>query len=362
MSVERDERTPSVVPQMPAAETSVGGEAPRRSGWKTGLQIVGFVIGLGLLAWCVVQAFSPKNQEQLAALRSASWPLVAALFATNVLIIASAGMNFYLALRPVRKINFLDLHATNAIAILLAYAPFKLSMVFRVLVHHRRDRLPLALIAAWFACVTLAMLAAFGPLVVASVTGQGIDARWFVVAAAGAVFAWLCLWQAARFFSGERGMERIRGMARATGIAAAERFAASKLVHNLHDGLGMLNQPQRVASLIGMRLLDMVIQATRFYIAAKLLGIEMTWESAVLIASTHFIIGVISPSGMMGTREAGAAGLASYLHVADMSQAAAVGVLILATEAIVNVTLAVIGVLRLGVGRMFTPRDGQAAA
>ncbi len=362
MSVERDERTPSVVPQMPAAETSVGGEAPRRSGWKTGLQIVGFVIGLGLLAWCVVQAFSPKNQEQLAALRSASWPLVAALFATNVLIIASAGMNFYLALRPVRKINFLDLHATNAIAILLAYAPFKLSMVFRVLVHHRRDRLPLALIAAWFACVTLAMLAAFGPLVVASVTGQGIDARWFVVAAAGAVFAWLCLWQAARFFSGERGMERIRGMARATGIAAAERFAASKLVHNLHDGLGMLNQPQRVASLIGMRLLDMVIQATRFYIAAKLLGIEMTWESAVLIASTHFIIGVISPSGMMGTREAGAAGLASYLHVADMSQAAAVGVLILATEAIVNVTLAVVGVLRLGVGGMFTPRDEQAAA
>jgi hypothetical protein len=313
------------------------------------------------LAWCVMQAFSPKNQEQLAALRSASWPLVAALFATHVLIIASAGMNFYLALRPVRKINFLDLHATNAIAILLAYAPFKLSMVFRVLVHHRRDRLPLALIAAWFACVTLAMLAAFGPLVVASLTGKGIDARWFLVAAAGAVFAWLCLWQTARFFSGERGMQRIRtilgGLARATGVAAAERFAGSKLVHNLHDGLGMLNMPLRVASLIGMRLLDMVIQAARFYIAAKLLGIEMTWESAVLIASTHFIIGVISPSGMMGTREAGAAGLASYLHVADMSHAAAVGVLILATEAIVNVTLAVIGVLRLGVGGMFTPRE-----
>lgn len=362
MSVENEASTPSIVPQIAAAEASLAPDAPRRTGWKTGLQIVGFVIGLALLAWCVMQAFSPENQKQLATLRSASWPLVAALFAINVLIVLSAGMNFYLALRPVRKINFLDLHATNAIAILLAYAPFKLSMVFRVLVHHRRDRLPLALIAAWFACVTLAMLAAFGPLVVASVTGQGIDARWFAVAAAGAVFAWLCLWQAARFFSGERGMQRIHGLARATGIAAAERFAASKLVHNLHDGLGMLNKPERVASLIGMRLLDMVIQATRFYIAAKLLGVEMTWESAVLIASTHFIIGVISPSGMMGTREAGAAGLASYLHVADMSQAAAVGVLILATEAIVNVTLAMIGVLRLGVGSMFTPREQEAAA
>lgn len=360
MSVERDgtgsSAVPSVVPSAVSRMPPLEVDGPRRGGWKMVVQIVGFVIGLALLVWCVVQAFSPKNQEQLAALRNAPWALVAALFATNVLIIASAGMNFYLALRPVRRINFLDLHATNAIAILLAYAPFKLSMVFRVLVHHRRDRLPLALIAAWFACVTLAMLAAFGPLVLASVTGQGIDARWFAVAAAGAVFAWLCLWQAARFFSGERGMQRIHGLARATGIAAAERFAVSKLVHNLHDGLGMLNKPQRVASLIGMRLLDMVIQATRFYIAAKLLGIEMTWESAVLIASTHFIIGVISPSGMMGTREAGAAGLASYLHVADMSQAAAVGVLILATEAIVNVTLAVVGVLRLGVGRMFTPR------
>jgi hypothetical protein len=350
------------VPRIPPVDAALEVDAPRRGGWKVILQIVGFVIGLGLLGWCVIQAFSPENQKQLAALRSAPWPLVAALFATSVLIIASAGMNFYLALRPVRKINFLDLHATNAIAILLAYLPFKLSMVFRVLVHHRRDRLPLALIVAWFACVTLAMLAAFGPLVVASVTGKGIDARWFAVAAAGAVCAWLGLWQAARFFSGERGMERIRaimgGLARATGIAAAERFAASKLVHNLHDGLGMLNRPQRVASLIGVRLLDMMIQATRFYIAAKLLGIEMTWESAVLIASTHFIIGVVSPSGMMGTREAGAAGLASYLHVADMSQAAAVGVLILATEAIVNVTLALIGVMRLGVGRIFTPREG----
>lgn len=360
MSVERDATVPAVVPSIPAAEESLVPDVSRRAGWKTALQIVGFVIGLGLLVWCVMQAFSAKNQEQLAALRSAPWQLVAALFATNVLIIASAGMNFYLALRPVRKINFLDLHATNAIAILLAYVPFKLSMVFRVLVHHRRDRLPLALIAAWFACVTLAMLAAFGPLVVASVTGKGIDARWFAVAAAGAVFAWLCLWQVARFFSGTRGMERIQAMlgvaARLTGMGMVERLAGSKLVHNLHDGLGMLDKPQRAASLIAMRLLDMVIQAARFFIAAKLLGIEMTWESAVLIASTHFIIGVISPSGMMGTREAGAAGLASYLHVADMSQAAAVGVLILATEAIVNVTLAVAGVMRLGVGRMFTPR------
>ncbi|MFN9974312.1 MAG: hypothetical protein ACK58T_30890, partial [Phycisphaerae bacterium] len=93
MSVERDERTPSVVPQIPAAETSVGGEAPRRSGWKTGLQIVGFVIGLGLLAWCVVQAFSPKNQEQLAALRSASWPRVAAWCATPGLSVARAGVS-----------------------------------------------------------------------------------------------------------------------------------------------------------------------------------------------------------------------------------------------------------------------------
>jgi hypothetical protein len=335
------------------------GLGPHPSKWRAILQVTGFVIGLALLAWCVMQVFSPANQQALRTLRDAPPQRVLLLIAINVLVVLSAGLSFYFALRPVRRINFLDLQATNAIAIFLGYAPFKIGMIFRVVVHHRRDRLPIALIAAWFAAISLAMAAALLPLIVASVTGHGINDRWVEVAAGGILLTSAALWLSARTFSGPRGMDRIRALAGATRIAALSRFAESRVVHNLHEGFDMLDRPGRVATLVFLRLVDLGIQATRFFVAARLLGVEMTWESAVLIASTHFIIGVISPSGMVGTREAGAAGVASILHIANMSQAATVGVLILATESVVNLTLALLGLARLGATKMFVPRPDR---
>lgn len=333
--------------------------ARRMTPGRIALQVIGFSIGVALLAWCVRQAFSPANQEQLAALRHAPLHRIALLCAANAMVLFCSGLSFSVSLRPIRKLNFWDVQATNVIATFLSYVPFKTGMLFRILVHNRRDRVPVALIGAWFGAVSIVMAITILPLFLASLLAREINSKWLAIAlsAGGAGYVAICL--LAWYFHGARGMAILRSIAERLGTWA-RKLVRTGFVRTAHGGLDILASPPRVFVLVLIRLVDMASQAGRFYLAAQIVGTPIAYESCVLLASMHFVVGVISPAGTVGTREAAVVGAATMLHLENPSAMSGVALLVLASEAVVNATFSGLAVLRLGVHRMFVPRGVPA--
>ena len=334
---------------------SVPATKPKLSATKVTVQVVGFVIGLALLAWCVKQAFSPENQEQLAALKSAPVHLIAMLAVANLSIMFFSGLSFYFALNPLRKLNFWDLQATNAIATFLSYVPFKAGMLFRILVHNRRDGVPVALIGAWFGAVSIVMAIALLPLFAAALLTREINWQWALIAVSlgGAGYAATCF--LAWYFHGTRGMAIMRGSAERLGVCA-RRLVRTTFIRTAHGGLDILASPARVLLLVCVRLVDMGSQSLRFYLAGMIVGTPIALDTCVLLASMHFVVGVISPAGSVGTREAAIVAAATMLGLENPQAMAGVALLLLASEAVVNLFASTLAVLRLGVHRMLVPR------
>ncbi|MBN8599396.1 MAG: flippase-like domain-containing protein [Planctomycetes bacterium] len=332
---------------------------PRKlSSTKVAVQVIGFLIGLALLGWCVKQAFSPENQKQLAALRNAPVHLIAMLIGANTTVLFFSGLSFFFALRPLRKLNFWDLQATNAIATFLSYVPFKTGMLFRILVHNRRDGVPVALIGAWFGAVSIVMAITLLPLFAASLLTREINVKWIAIALSlGLIgFATVCL--LAWYLHGTRGMAIMRAITeKLGGWGWARKLVRSTFVRTAHGGLDILASPRRVLLLVVLRLIDMASQALRFYLAGMIVGTPIALDTCVLLASMHFVVGVISPAGTVGTREAAIVGTATMLGLENPQAMAGVALLVLASEAVVNSILAGVSVLRLGAHRMFVPRE-----
>ncbi|MBS0191977.1 MAG: lysylphosphatidylglycerol synthase domain-containing protein [Phycisphaerales bacterium] len=324
---------------------------------KIAVQVIGFLIGVALLIWCIRQAFSPENQKQLAALKDAPAHRIALLFGMSAMVLLCSGLSFFLSLRPLRKLDFWDVQATNAIATLLGYVPFKAGMLFRILVHNRRDRVPVALIGAWFGAVSIVMLLTIGPLFAASLTVREINAKWVAIALATGLWGYCFVCALAWYFHGTRGMALLRRFADRLGGAWGRKLVREKFVRTAHGGLDILASPRRVAMLVGVRLMDMASQAGRFYLAGTIVGTPIAPDTCVLLASMHFVVGVISPAGMVGTREAAIVGAATMLGLANAPAMAGVALLVLASEAVVNAGCSLLGVLRLGMHRMFVPRQ-----
>lgn len=323
---------------------------------KVAVQVIAFLIGLGLLAWCIKQAFSPENQKQLAALRDAPAQLIAMLFGANALVLLFSGLSFYFSLRPLRKLNFWDVQATNAIATFLSYVPFKAGMLFRILIHNRRDGVPVALIGAWFGAVSIVMAIALLPLFAASLLTREINAKWIAIAGSLGLIGLVTVCLLAWYFHGTRGMAIMRAIAEKLG-GWARKLVRSTFVRTAHGGLDILASPQRVLLLVVLRLIDMASQALRFYLAGMIVGTPLAIDTCVLLASMHFVVGVISPAGSVGTREAAIVATATMLGLENPQAMAGVALLLLASEAAINVVASSLAVLRLGVHRMFVPRE-----
>ncbi|HRQ74272.1 MAG TPA: hypothetical protein PLU35_14715, partial [Phycisphaerales bacterium] len=139
--------------------------ARRKPYLRLAVQGLGFVAGLVLLGWCVRAALSPENREQLSKLGDAPAWAVAALLGLSVASVALNGLAFWCALLPARRLHASDVIATNALATFLNYLPFKLSAISRVVIHNRRDRVPLLTIGGWFGAVLGVMVVSLAPLV-----------------------------------------------------------------------------------------------------------------------------------------------------------------------------------------------------
>lgn len=302
------------------------------------VQLIGYGAGLALLGWCVSRALSPENRGQLAKLGEASAGEVALLCMLSGATIVLNGLIFWAAIRPVRRVPLGSVLATNAVAVALNYVPFKLSVLSRVLIHNRRDGVPLLTIGGWLAAVVAVLCATLGPMVAISLKHPRIDATWAgLVAGAMALAAGAIVIGARICLSRHVGGIALR-LARLTKIG--RKAADSEAGPRLLDGLRMLSSPRAVGTGIALRIADLLVQSARFVIAAGILGVALRFDRAFLLAATYFGIGIVSPFGMLGTREAGAAGIAGALEIPDPGVIAAVVLLVSATEALVTIVLA----------------------
>jgi len=135
----------------------------------------------------------------------------------------------------------------------------------------------------------------------------------------------------------------------------------------MHAGFDMVACPVSSIWASVFRLLDVLAFAGRFVVAAAVLGLPISGNDALLLGSVYFLIGVFSPFGMLGTREAGTIGAAALFGVSSAAigtgggdggegPIAAAVVFITAVEAVVNLGCAGFGVAWL---RIAPKKDAQ---
>ncbi|MBS0196451.1 MAG: flippase-like domain-containing protein [Planctomycetes bacterium] len=339
----------------PSAEDST----PSASRARFILQMIGFVLSLALLWWCVRLAFTPENQSRLTALSRAPVGQVVLLFSLSAASLLLNGAMFWATLLPVRRLGFIDTQSVNSIAGLLSYLPFKLSIVARLFIHNRRDKLPLLTIGAWMVAVAGVLAASLVPTVLAAVWRQKADALFFLAAFGGMAITYALTLSIARIFAHESGLERLRAFADGLGSDWISRLLGSARFRRLHVGLDMLASPASFALAMILRVADLLVQAARFTVAAQCLGESLPLDTAVLAASTFYLIGVLSPSGALGAREGVTTGLAGLLAVPGVSRAAfaPIALTVSATEVLVNLSAAALGAAWLRVWNILGPID-----
>lgn len=327
-------------------------EAREASPLKRVVQVLGFLAGLGLLAWCIMTAFKPENRAQLERLADApAWQL-AVLALLNIAYIGLNAAILWATVRPVRLVPMASVQAVHAVCVLLSYLPFKLSVVFRVIAHARRDGVPVLTIGAWLASAGGATLGVLGVLTAASAIRQQVDAGWVLLSLAGlGMYFWfanaLC-----RLVAGERGLEKARALADRSGIGLLSRVTRSQRLAELHGVFDMQAHRGWFAACIAMRVLDVGVQASRFWLAAHMVGTPLRPDEAVMIACTYFLIGVLSPTGALGAREAGTAGLAGLVGLDALagegaSKFVVVTLAVSASESIITLALSGLGIAYL---------------
>lgn len=316
------------------------------------IQLLGFAIGLGLLAWCASQAAGAKNREQLQHLLDAPRWILAAVAGLSFLTVLINGLIFHLLLAPARRIPPADAIAVNAIATFLNYLPFKLSVASRFVLHHKRNHVPLLTIAAWMVAVGVSTMAVLVPAAAVTILRGRVDAAWAALAAASifACVAALCAF--ARVFSHEQGLARLHAIADRIPIALAGRLARSHAFRHLHAGFAMLSAPRFLAAISLLRCLDIAVQAVRFVLVSRAVDAPIAWDQAIILATVYFLLGVLSPAGALGTPQGGTAAIGQSLKLPAASVLSIVTLAIGAVEALTNLLFASLAVLYLRPDRL----------
>jgi len=329
--------------------TAAGGK-PRSVGrfaLRAAVQVAGFLLSLGLLYWCVRQAFgNPAVADKLPKLLETPWWLIAAMLLCSVVTTIISGLVFWRVLVPIRRLSLVNTVAVNGVSTVLGYLPFKLSLIFRVLYHRRVDKVELAVMGGWFAAVAAIIIIAVSAPGFASGLRPQLDGWWWVIVAAGLIGGVVATLIAARLMVRFRG----RAIAWLAGNSAAPKpgmiaaIARSDTATKLSDAVVMLADWRVLTVAMGLRVLDLGVQALRFYFAseaAHLAGIidaAMPVEQCIVAGGLYFTLQAIAPTGVTGVREGGTVGLLKLLpgFMADGSFAAVV-LVVSATEAIANV-------------------------
>jgi hypothetical protein len=324
----------------------VSGPRPRRTWLRTLAQVLGFALGLSVLGYCVWAVVSnPSHVQQVRRLADAPWWVVAGLLALSSTTLLTTAMVFRATLRPVHKAPVADMAAINALCTLLGNAPFKLSLVARTLIHHRRHRVPLPTLVSVLAGTAGVILISLGPALGATLLLRRVDTLWWALTIGGTLVLALVCVRVARVLA---PIEAWHALARRMPGALA-RVMHSAPALKLHHGLRTLADARAVAEALAWRAADLAVATARFKLAAFALGAALPWDQALIAASTYFILQGAAPTGALGAREGGTAAVLGALIGA---QALPLIVTVTAVESAANLVWGVAGAAYLRVDRL----------
>lgn len=330
--------------------------------WRRAGQGVGFLLGLALMGWCIAIALSPDNREQLGHLLDATPAQVAILLGCSLGTLLFNGWIFWVVLLPVKRTGLWYMSAVNAVATLISYAPFKISMAFRVLVHNRVDRLPVLTIGAWMAAIAVLALTVLLPALLASMWTADQGLLWWALWLGGSALFTGTAVLLARAFAGEHGWKRLAALCSA--VALGRNMISGEHGRRIHAGINMIAHWRASAAAALLRVGDVFVQGVRVWVAAQILHVDLGWGPCMVIASTYFLIGALSPIGMLGSREGGSTAVATLAGITSPDSAAGVltvSLLITASEALVNLAGGGIGAIFLRVDRWLLSRVSRRA-
>lgn len=321
------------------------------------VQFVGTLIALALLAWVISMAVS--NRDLLARLLNAPPHLLLLLFGLSILSLFLNGLSFWITLRPVKVIPLLDMLAANCVASAVALIPGKLSVIWRVLVHNRRDHIPVLTITSYLLANAAIVLAVAVPLGLVGLWRKGADLSYALASLGGVALCAGLAFAFARLFAHEQGLVRLRALAAFLRLGFLDRALASAPFAKLHRALAILAHPPTLAGAIAVRTLDLLVQSARFTVAAAALGLTVSYDKAVLAGTTYFLIGVASPTGALGSSEGGTTGLAAITDISGLSthDFAVVTLAVGLSQMLVWLTAATISILYLRPNRWVGPSE-----
>ncbi|MFT5424731.1 MAG: hypothetical protein ACI89L_002529 [Phycisphaerales bacterium] len=368
---------PASQAQSDPIEPGEGDDSPRspRRLLSAVLQLVGFALCVGLLVWVILIALKPENREQLQKLSEATAGQLFLLFALTAATITLNGIVFWALIREVKPLKILDVVAVNGIATCLSYVPFKMSLVSRIAIHNKRDKLPVATIGAWIIADAGTIVATLAPIFAVSVWRKQIDAVWVLLAIVGVLGANAALIFAGRLLEGEAGLGRIR---KVLSLANMHKLADNPRFGQAHLGMTMLAKFHAIGLSMLFRLGDITVLAARFLVAAAVLDLDLSIEHAILLGSTFFVVGVMSPFGEAGLREAGTIKLAALVGIAAAGAAGGVAggagggtegsdadpivvltLFVSATELVVRIVAGVFSVVWLRADKLIAPKGNR---
>lgn len=302
----------------------IGGDGvgrDRRRWVRVGLQLLGFAVGLSLLGWVVVLAAGELDSARREQLAGAPWWQVGLLVLLSVLSVGVNGVAWWCAVRPARRVGFSSVMATNAGATALALLPFKLSLLFRVVSHRRRDGVPVLVVGGWMGALAAMMGGALGPAVLATVVVGEVNGWWWLIALGGAGVCGVMIVLVARWVVSEVGGGFVAGLAGRLLGARGRGFAGGEHYARLREGAVMLGDGRAVAAGLSLRLLDALGVGARFWLASRIAGEPIDAAAALIAGTGFFVIGAVAPTGAVGVREAGTAGLFAAMGVEQMAAA-----------------------------------------
>lgn len=308
--------------------------SPRRwSKRRIVLQSLGLLLGLALLAWAVSLSMSEGNRRSIEAMRDAPASEVVLLIGLTVASLVLNGLMFWITLRPVHRLRAVDVVMVNCISTFLSILPFKLSLVARVLIHHRRDGVRFKVLIPWVIAMGALGLAVLLPFVGATMLIGRMNAAWWAVALGGVL-----AFNLAGVWCGRM----------------ADRWV---ILHRLGMGSDLIvRHASAVAGHGALRLADTAVLAGRFLAAAAIANQSMPVEQAVLLATTYFLLSVITPAGTLGFREAGTAALGMTQGLAG-DQVALIALVVTGAEVIASGALASIAFFWIRPDRLLLSRE-----
>jgi hypothetical protein len=261
---------------------------------KVAVQVVGFVLGLGLLAWCIVIAVRGGDWSLLA---SAHPGLIAGLIACSVVSFGINGTVFWLTIRPVQPVRMFDQQLLNMVSNVLNYAPIRAGLVARIAFNLRIERLSIIQVGAWYAAIGVTIALPLGACVAATVVRPAFDAWWMVIVLAqiglGGLLISALLGQPV-FVRYGRGMEQ------------------------------MLRQPACLWGAIALRLIDIGAYVGRMACAVAIMDIDLAAPDILLMAFATLAVSM-NPIGRVGFREAAVAFVAARLTATSLTDAEVAG-------------------------------------